>query len=566
MNVALCCIGRLENQYAVEYVEYYKNIGVDKIFIYDNNHDGEEHFEDVLQPYIDDGLVEITDYRNKEAVQMLAYNDCYEKHNEEYDWICFFDFDEFLTLVENNNIKDYLKNFKDCDVIKINWMIYTDNNLIINDKRPVLERFTTPMAYDKCFSYDFPENNHVKSFIRGGIKGFEWTATPHVPNMDFRFVNSTGGTSDGSPFQGYDFSKAYIKHFSMKTIDEYYNKKRIRGQGDRTQKMFDSLFKLNDFFKVNDVTDEKVWYANNVLRKIKTPVKKYVTVSDLSDTIRRNIWKIPRDIDFIIGVPRSGMIAASIISDLLNVPLIDVNSFLAGLQPSGGMRLSYFTNEHKKTNKALVIDDTVSSGRAMYKTRKMMEEGRGKDLDLSYMCVYLEGWGRKAVDIYLEDLRWYTNNFTTYVLYEWNIFQHHADVMDTFLFDLDGVFCVEPPDERNEEEYLKYIANAVPLFIPRTKIGGIVTYRLNKNREITEKWLSDNDIRYDALSMFNAYTWDERNEKGISPEAYKGVFYANNNKYRLFIESNDYQARRIFEISGKPVYCVETNRLYCNEK
>jgi uncharacterized HAD superfamily protein len=63
--------------------------------------------------------------------------------------------------------------------------------------------------------------------------------------------------------------------------------------------------------------------------------------------------------------------------------------------------------------------------------------------------------------------------------------------METCLYDIDGVFCIEPPDERNEEEYLKYIANATPLFIPRTKLGGIVTYRLSKNREITEKWLTE---------------------------------------------------------------------------
>ena len=52
MNVALCTIGRLENRYAVEYVEYYKSIGFDKIFIYDNNFGNEEHFEEVLQPYL----------------------------------------------------------------------------------------------------------------------------------------------------------------------------------------------------------------------------------------------------------------------------------------------------------------------------------------------------------------------------------------------------------------------------------------------------------------------------------------------------------------------------------
>ena len=55
---------------------------------------------------------------------------------------------------------------------------------------------------------------------------------------------------------------------------------------------------------------------------------KYITFNNLIETIRKNLWKIPRDIDFIIGVPRSGMIVASIISDYLNVPLMDLNSFL----------------------------------------------------------------------------------------------------------------------------------------------------------------------------------------------------------------------------------------------
>ena len=65
MKVALCVIGRLENLYAREYVEYYKKLGMDKIFIYDNNHKGEEHFEDVLQDYVDEGFVKIIDYRDK---------------------------------------------------------------------------------------------------------------------------------------------------------------------------------------------------------------------------------------------------------------------------------------------------------------------------------------------------------------------------------------------------------------------------------------------------------------------------------------------------------------------
>lgn len=285
---------------------------------------------------------------------------------------------------------------------------------------------------------------------------------------------------------------------------------------------------------------------------------KYITLNDLSKTIRDNIWKIPRDIDFVIGIPRSGMIVASIISTYLNIPLIDINSYCAGIQPYGGLRLSRLPK--KKYNKVLVIDDTVANGRAMNIAKNKLS--KITNIDFIYLCAYLEGRAETAVDIYLEDVRLYTNNFTSMVLYEWNIFQHNDNFMKKCLYDIDGVFCVEPPDERNENEYISYIKNAKPLFIPRTKIGGIITYRLIKNKEITEKWLHNNGINYDELIMFPASTWDKRNNNGISSEKYKAEFYKSHDNYELFVESNDYQARKIAELTKKPVYCVDTNKMY----
>lgn len=264
MKVALCVIGRLENQYAIEYVEWYKKIGFDKIFIYDNNHDGEEHFEDVLQTYIDDGFVTVIGYRNKEAAQLSAYNDCYSKYGNEYDWIAFFDFDEFLTLVEDDNIHSFLSRLNDFECIKINWMVYTDNDLVINDHRPLLERFTTPMEYDKHGTYNFPENNHVKSMVKGGIENFKWSGTPHTPNMGLKYCDSLGNKSNESPFNEYDYTKAYIKHFITKTIDEWINKKQIRGAADRTKRQSDLVYTIESFFKYNKKTKEKIDYIDNV--------------------------------------------------------------------------------------------------------------------------------------------------------------------------------------------------------------------------------------------------------------------------------------------------------------
>lgn len=284
---------------------------------------------------------------------------------------------------------------------------------------------------------------------------------------------------------------------------------------------------------------------------------KYITLNDLSETIRKNLWKIPRDVDFIIGVPRSGMIAASIIASYLNIPLIDVNGFINGLEPSGGFRLKYSSN---KTNKILVIDDTVYTGASINNVKEKLKTYN--NINFIYMCVYLEGKGVNNIDLYLEDVRQYTNNFKNIVLYEWNIFQHHSNIMQKCLYDIDGVFLPDPPDERNEERYLEYIKNAPPLFIPRTPIGGIVSYRLIKNKSITEDWLNKQGIKYNELVMFPAYSWEERNKSGISPEKFKGEFYKQHRNYNLFIESSDYQAKRIAEISHKQVYCVETNKMY----
>ena len=96
MRTALVAIGRRENEYAREWVAHHLALGFDLIYIYDNNHDGEEWFEDVLQDYIESGKVTIVSFRNREKAQRAAYNDAYQRLSPKYDWLAFFDFDEFL--------------------------------------------------------------------------------------------------------------------------------------------------------------------------------------------------------------------------------------------------------------------------------------------------------------------------------------------------------------------------------------------------------------------------------------------------------------------------------------
>lgn len=289
---------------------------------------------------------------------------------------------------------------------------------------------------------------------------------------------------------------------------------------------------------------------------------KYVTLSDLCSTIRNNIHKIPHDIDCVIGVPRSGMIAASIISEFLNVPLGDVNSFSQFIKPSGGGRLNLI--KRTPTHKILVIDDTTFSGKSMRETKEKLNEYKNKfkETEFIYCVVYLEGDdGEKEVDFYLEDARHEDKGWDNICLYEWCLFNHYPHVMAKIMWDLDGVFCVNPTQDSDEEKYVEYIKNATPLFTPKVRLNKIVTYRCNKYRKETEEWLAKNGIHYNLLGMVPANNYIERHAIAPSSAAYKGEIYKVDDA-QLFIESEDNQAKEIARISGKPCLCVSTNKLY----
>ena len=80
-KICLCVIAKEENRYIREFVEYYKNYDVDKIYLYDNNDKNGEKFEDVIDDYIRSCFVELLDFKGIPQPQIKAYNDCYRRFN-----------------------------------------------------------------------------------------------------------------------------------------------------------------------------------------------------------------------------------------------------------------------------------------------------------------------------------------------------------------------------------------------------------------------------------------------------------------------------------------------------
>ena len=108
VNISICVIGKNENIYIREFVEYYHLLGVDKIFLYDNNELNGEYFETMVKDYIKINYIEIIDVRGLLSIQIPVYNHCYHKNKNIFNWIGFVDIDEYLYIENNETIKNYL--------------------------------------------------------------------------------------------------------------------------------------------------------------------------------------------------------------------------------------------------------------------------------------------------------------------------------------------------------------------------------------------------------------------------------------------------------------------------
>ena len=259
-KIAICAIGRNENLYAKEWVEHYKKIGVSKLFIYDNYFDGETPLADTLKEYVESGFVEITPLPNKMAAQCKAYEHCYKKHGNEYAWIGFLDFDEYLRFSVRYSRSKIEKMFERYtgDCVLVNWRLMTDNGLVHYDPRPLKERFTEVMPLDAPVKYERPENDHIKCFIRGGLKGVHFGTNPHNPSDRISYVDSENRPVNGSPFVPYTHKYMRLDHYWTKSAEEWMKNKLSRGfsSGHTYIEKF-MMAQERYFFAVNKRTPEK---------------------------------------------------------------------------------------------------------------------------------------------------------------------------------------------------------------------------------------------------------------------------------------------------------------------
>jgi len=242
--LTVCAIAKNEGPYFQEWIEWHKNLGVEKFYVYDN--ESTDNTKDVLAPYIESGLVEYVFFPGKKK-QLAAYHDCMEKRRLEAHWIAMIDIDEFIVPIKDKTIPDFLKRFENFSAVEINWLIYGSGGAKEKEAGGVMERFK---------HHSLPNhklNRRIKSIVNPR------KVLMFIGCHDAVRISGCAATPDGEPIRERYRDREpqqetiRINHYAVKSYAEFLEK-RTRGKAT-SNAMRPLRLRYFDSFDLNDIEE-----------------------------------------------------------------------------------------------------------------------------------------------------------------------------------------------------------------------------------------------------------------------------------------------------------------------
>ena len=229
-RVCVVATARNEGVYLLEWLAYYRALGVDEFFVYSNNN--EDHSDALLAALAEAGAIRWLDSEigPRTKAQAKAYAHAYSVLPDvlDFHWAMTIDIDEFLVLdpVTFDGLGDFLDwhSSRQTDVVGVNWVVVGPSGLTRWSDDLVTRRFPARIA---------PVDAHVKSISRPGrVLGSQ----PHFPYTTERerlaFREATGEVhtwftstlrprvaqaQSDDPTTGH----AALHHYALKSCEEF---------------------------------------------------------------------------------------------------------------------------------------------------------------------------------------------------------------------------------------------------------------------------------------------------------------------------------------------------------
>ncbi|MFT2007608.1 glycosyltransferase family 92 protein [Pontibacter sp. 13R65] len=220
--LSLVIIVKDEDAYLKEFIEYYKILGVNHFYFYDN--DSTIPVSKSLAGY-NKSLITINRISGK-ARQMDAYKHYLSTYGKDSRWAGFIDLDEFIVPKTAYTLPDFLKAYEYADAVGINWTLFGHNNHEVRPPGLVTENYT---------SRENKQNIHIKSIVNPRKALF--AANPHYIGMveGSHYIDAKHFPITSAFNENHSIDLIQINHYFTKSAEEFI-KKAERGRADTGEK------------------------------------------------------------------------------------------------------------------------------------------------------------------------------------------------------------------------------------------------------------------------------------------------------------------------------------------
>jgi orotate phosphoribosyltransferase-like protein len=271
---------------------------------------------------------------------------------------------------------------------------------------------------------------------------------------------------------------------------------------------------------------------------------KYIPMKEYAEMVSEWIKELPKDFDIVCAIPRSGLIAGSMIATTLGKPLTTPYQLVQG-NVWGLHNTQVGKTNYGKETTVLLVDDSIGSGNSMAESATRIKN-RFPNIKIIWAALVVRNESRDKID------RCHCQHSDNMRLsFEFNL-SRLATSYGKIACDMDGVICRDYIDPLPEEKYIDWIINVDPYIIPKGSIDSIITNRDEKYRGITEEWLRNHNVEYKNLIM-NGKAENTLNFKIDSLLKIKPDWYW---------ESDPLLSAGIFRATGIPTLCINTGQLF----
>ena len=194
-------------------------------------------------------------------------NDCYKTNHNKFNWLIFYDIDEFIYLKYYKNIKLFLSQskFDKCGKVELNWVHRVDDDKsLFYDNRSLSERF----KYKESNILKKDYHPQIKSIIRG-VENNITIGCLHKLTSQLSSCDEFGRKSN--TFKIYnlnpDFKINYINHYFGKSLEEFAEKIK-RGSAAIGLSNTSLIAKINRYFEIYNIDKNKIDYIEKEKQKI----------------------------------------------------------------------------------------------------------------------------------------------------------------------------------------------------------------------------------------------------------------------------------------------------------